>query len=68
MLPVLGFTAAVIDGAVSLKIKYATTRDGYRSGRGETQQFVMTPEAAVSIGAALIERGEMLANGIASAN
>jgi len=61
MLPVLGFTASVIDGAVLLKIEYATTRQDYRAGLGETQQFVMMPEAAVSIGAALLERGEMLA-------
>jgi len=63
ILPVLGFTAAVIDGAVLLKIEYATNREGYRAGLGETQQFVMMPEAAVSIGAALLERGELLAKG-----
>ena len=63
MLPVLGFTAAVIDGAVLLKIEYAATREEYRAGLGETQQFVMMPDAAIAIGAALLERGEMLAKG-----
>lgn len=57
--PVIGYTLAVVDGAVVVRIEYATTREEYASRKGETQQYVMTPENAVEIGRALVETGEL---------
>lgn len=61
--PLLGFTAGVVGGAVALKFDFATCRDDYATGQGESQQFVMTPEAAIEIGKALQERGAMALTG-----
>lgn len=55
--PVIGFTLAVVDGAVALRFEYASTREQYEARAGETQQFVMTPDNAVEIGRAMIETG-----------
>ena len=57
--PVLGYNLAVVDGAVVVRIEYATTRDQYEAREGETQQYVMAPENAVEIGRALVETGEL---------
>lgn len=59
--PLIGFTLAIVDGAVALRVEYAATREQYESREGETQQYVMTPENAVEIGRALVETGELLA-------
>lgn len=61
--PLLGFTAGVIDGAVALRFDFATCREDYSAGEGESQQFVMTPEAAIEIGKALQERGALALGG-----
>lgn len=58
--PVLGFTLAVIDGAVALRIEYAATREQYEARDGEVQQYVMTPANAVEIGRAMVETGELV--------
>lgn len=57
--PLLGFTAGVVEGAVALRLDFATCKEDYASGEGESQHFVMTPEAAIEIGKALQERGTL---------
>lgn len=57
--PLLGFTAAVVEGAVAIRLKFATTPRQYSTHLGEAQQFVMSPDTAIKIGRALIERGEL---------
>lgn len=57
--PVIGYTLAVVDGAVVIRVEYATTRAEYECREGETQQYVMTPDNAVEIGRALMETGEL---------
>lgn len=59
--PLLGFTASIVDGAVVLRLEFARSRAAYSAGVGETQQFVMMPDAATSIGEAFSERGALLA-------
>lgn len=58
--PVLGYNLAVVDGAVVVRIEYATTREQYASREGETQQYVMTPENAVEIGRSLVETARLV--------
>lgn len=65
LFPLIGFNAGVVDGAVALRLEFATCRDDYDASEGETQQFVMSPEAAIEIGAALIERGRAAKPGAA---
>lgn len=55
--PLIGFTAGVIDGAVALRLEFATSRDQYSTGDGETQTFVMSRAAAIEISEALEECG-----------
>ena len=57
--PLIGYTAGIVEGAVAVRFEFATCRRDYASGEGESQQFVMTPEAAIELGKALMERGEM---------
>lgn len=61
--PLLGYAAGVIDSAVALRLDFATTRAGYAAGCSESQQYVMTADAAIDIGRALIQRGEFLRAG-----
>lgn len=61
--PLLGYAAGVIDGAVVLRLDFATSRAGYAAGSSENQQYVLTADAAIDIGRALIERGEFLRAG-----
>lgn len=61
--PLLGFTAGVVQGAVALRFDFATCREDYSTGEGESQKFVMTPEAAIEIGKALQERGALALGG-----
>lgn len=63
LFPLLGFTAGVVGGAVALRLEFGTCRETYTAGTGETQQYVMTPEAAIEIGQALIERGALAQGG-----
>lgn len=62
--PLLGFTAGLVQGAVAVRIEFATSREDYASGGSERQQFVMTPEAAIRIGKALQERGALALTGL----
>lgn len=57
--PLLGFTAGIVEGAIALRFDFATCKADYATGEGESQQFVMTPEAAIEIGKALQERGSL---------
>ena len=59
--PLIGYTAGIIEGAVALQLEFATCREDYASGEGESQQFVMTPEAAIELGKVLTERGQLAA-------
>jgi hypothetical protein len=61
--PLLGYTAGVVEGVVALRFDFATCKADYASGEGESQQFVMTPEAAIEIGKALQERGALALGG-----
>lgn len=57
LFPVIGFNAGIVEGAIALRIEFAVCQDDYEAGAGETQQFVMSPAAALEIGTALIEQG-----------
>lgn len=46
-----------------LLFDFATYRSDYATGEAESQQFVMTPEAAIEIGRALQERGALALGG-----
>ncbi|MGV9005880.1 MAG: hypothetical protein ACOH1H_03985 [Brevundimonas sp.] len=59
LFPLLGFSAGILDGAVALRLDFATTREGYAAHQSHSRQFVMTPEAAMEVGRALMERGEL---------
>lgn len=57
--PLLGYTVGVIDGAVAVRLEFATTREQYASRYGEMQQYVMPPEHALDLAKALTETGQM---------
>jgi uncharacterized membrane-anchored protein YhcB (DUF1043 family) len=59
LFPLLGYTVGVIDGAVAVRLEYATTREQYASREGEGQQYVMSPEHALNLAKALSETGTM---------
>jgi hypothetical protein len=61
--PLIGFNAGMVDGAVALRFEFAACREHYEAREGETQQFVMSPEAAIEIGSALIEQGRLAQSG-----
>lgn len=68
LFPLIGFTVAIVDGAVALRMEFAATREQYATREGETQQYVMTPENAVEIGRALVETGQMASRPAGCAN
>lgn len=49
----------MVGQAVALRMEFAVCRDDYEAGEGETQQFVMSPDAAIEIGTALVEQGRL---------
>jgi len=57
--PLIGFTAGIVDGAVALELEVATDREDYEKREGSVVATVMTPAAAIEIGKALVERGEL---------
>lgn len=57
--PLIGFTLAMVDGAVALELEIATDREGYEKREGSVIGTVMTPENAVEIGKALMETGQL---------
>lgn len=57
--PVVQFSAGIIDEAVMLELVAAETVEQLVLLEGVSERFVLTPEAAVEIGRALIERGEL---------
>ena len=59
LFPLIGFNTGVVGKAVALRMEFAVCRDGYEAGDGETQQFVMSPDAAIEIGMALVEQGRL---------
>lgn len=61
--PLIGFNAGMVDGAVALRFEFAACREHYEAREGETQQFVMSPDAAIEIGSALIEQGRLAQSG-----
>ena len=60
LFPVMAYSAGIFDGVVGLRLDFAPTGEHYAAGRGEAGQFALTPEAAIEIGRALIDRGELL--------
>jgi hypothetical protein len=63
--PLIDYTAGIVEGAIALRFEFATCRQDYASGEGEHQQFVMSPEAAIEIGSALIEQARVAKQGSA---
>lgn len=59
LFPLIGFNAGVIGQAVALRMEFAVCRDDYEAGDGEIQQFVMSPDAAIEIGTALVQQGRL---------
>ncbi|CAM2917512.1 hypothetical protein [Brevundimonas diminuta] len=57
--PVVQFSAGIVDQAIALELVAAETVEQLLLMEGVTERFVLTPEAAIEIGQALIERGEM---------
>lgn len=57
--PVVQFSAGVMDEAVALELVAAETVEQLLLLEGRTSRFVFTPDAAIEIGQALIERGEL---------
>lgn len=56
--PVVGFGAAIVDEAVTLELVAAETVEQLLLEEGRIERFVLTPEGAIEVGRALIERGE----------
>ena len=59
LFPLIGFNAGMVGRAVALRMEFAVCREHYEAREGETQQFVMSPDAAIEIGSALIEQGRL---------
>ncbi|HEV2081586.1 MAG TPA: hypothetical protein VGR32_03930 [Brevundimonas sp.] len=59
MRPVVGYTIGVLDGAVALELEGACSAEQLAALEGETTQFILSPRAAIEIGKALMERGEL---------
>lgn len=57
--PLIGYTAGIIDGAIAVRLEYATTRAEYAAQAGQSIQFVMSPAAALELAEALRERGAL---------
>ncbi|KAK0341713.1 hypothetical protein LTR94_025273, partial [Friedmanniomyces endolithicus] len=57
--PVVQFSAGVMDEAVALELVAAETVEQLLLLEGRTSRFVFTPDAAIEISQALIERGEL---------
>lgn len=57
--PVVQFSAGLIDEAVALELVAAETVEQLLLGEGQAERFVLTPEGAIEIGKALIERGQL---------
>ncbi len=57
--PVVQFSAGIVDQAIALELVAAETVEQLLMMEGVTERFVLTPEAAIEIGQALVERGEM---------
>jgi hypothetical protein len=55
--PLLSYTVGVIDGAIAIRLEYATTRDQYESREGASEHYVMSPEHALDLARALTETG-----------
>lgn len=50
LFPPIGFNAGVVRHAVALRLEFAVCCDDYDAREGETQQFVMSREAAIEVG------------------
>ncbi|WP_288758801.1 hypothetical protein [uncultured Brevundimonas sp.] len=57
--PVVQFSAGVVDEVVALELVAAETVEQLLLMEGRTSRFVFKPDAAIEIGQALIERGEL---------
>ncbi|RZI98470.1 MAG: hypothetical protein EON90_13260 [Brevundimonas sp.] len=57
--PLISFTTGIIDGQIGLELEFATDREDYENRSGSLIATVMTPENAIEIGKALIERGQL---------
>lgn len=56
MMPVVGYTIGVVEGAVALELEAATTEQQLKALTGDRVAYVLTPRAAIELGQALIER------------
>lgn len=57
--PLIGYTAGIVDGAIAVRLEFATTRAEYAASAGQMMQFVMSPKAALELAEALRERGAL---------
>ncbi len=57
--PVVQFSAGIVDEAVAPELVAAETVEQLLMQEGVKERFVLTPDAAIEIGRALIERGEL---------
>ncbi|WP_292035678.1 MULTISPECIES: hypothetical protein [unclassified Brevundimonas] len=57
--PVVQFSAGIVDGAIALELVSAETVEQLLLMEGSASRYVLTPDAAIEIGRALIERGEL---------
>lgn len=57
--PVVRFSAGLVEAAVALELVGAETVEQLLLLEGVTHRFVLTPDSAIEIGRALIERGTL---------
>ena len=57
--PVVQFSAGIVDEAVAPELVADETVEQLLMKEGVKERFVLTPDAAIEIGRALIERGEL---------
>ena len=63
MYPLMGFGTGLADGQIGLELELATDREEYESREGSVLAIVMTPDHAIELGNALIERAEVAKRG-----
>lgn len=68
MYPLMAFGTGLADGQVGLELELATDRDEYESREGSVLAIVMTPDHAIELANALIERAELAKRGDAPVN
>lgn len=63
MYPLMAFGTGIADGQVGLELELATDHEEYESREGSVLAIVMTPDHAIDLANALIERAELAKRG-----